>query len=68
MHTYLRNKQNKTHLLFIVCSSVRESAVMSRGRDMMKWQNALMSHLDETDSDSDKESALSGSFMVDSVM
>lgn len=35
---------------------------------MLKWQSALMSHLDETDSDSDRESALSGSFMVDSVM
>ena len=41
---------------------------MSKGRDMLKWQSALMSHLDETDSDSDRESALSGSFMVDSVM
>lgn len=37
-------------------------------RDMVKWQSNVLSHLDDDDSDSDKESALSGSFMVDSVM
>ena len=48
--------------------NTNELSLAMSGRDMLKWQSAVMSHLDDSDSDSDKESALSGSFMVDSVM
>ena len=48
--------------------NINELSLAMSGRDMLKWQSAVMSHLGDSDSDSDKESALSGSFMVDSVM